>query len=244
MPSPMSKRRRISEDGKSSPIKQTAVPSRKPNVLPSFMTPTKASLAKSYPHLVPKSQPRGVPQRTVSPIRQAPRRSIPPETPAEVFGVNGPGVAGRRFMDIENDGEEDNAAPNLDVVEPRDVKIPGKGKAIVSAEKEAHLSNEEEVERQKSVLMRRLRLLRAECENLEIQVDQAKQAQKKAQPNIDATMYFSSSTMALMLDNPYFDQMTRRLPNSQQQNPQNLCCPRPHQRCLRIHFHYSDSSIH
>jgi hypothetical protein len=192
----MSKRRRVSEDGKSSPIKQSTTPSRKPNVLPSFMTPTKASLAKSYPHLVPKSQPRGVPQRTLSPIRQAPRRSIPLERPTEVFDANGPGVAGRRFMDIENDGE-DSASPNLVVEEPTDITVPGKGKVISSAEKETHLSNEEEIERQKSVLMRRLRLLRAECENLETQVDQAKQAQqitldaqKKAQTNVDATMYF------------------------------------------------------
>jgi hypothetical protein len=59
-----------------------------------------------------------------------------------------------------------------------------------------HLSAEEEMERQKGVLMRRVRMLRAECESLELQIEQARQsrqntldAQEKASTNVDATMY-------------------------------------------------------
>src|SRR5271155_5112722 len=99
MPSPLNKRRKISEDGQSSPVNEPTTPSRKVNnnnLLPSFMTPTKASLAKSYPHLAPNSQPRGGAQRITSPIRQPPRRSIPPEGLTEVVEVHGSSdVAGR-----------------------------------------------------------------------------------------------------------------------------------------------------
>lgn len=188
----MNKRRRISEDGQSSPIKEPTTPSRKPNV-PNFMTPTKASLAKSYPHLAKAQPPRGQSQHIPSPVRQPPRRSIPPGTLTGVFEENiGSSVAGRSFLDIANE-QEDDGIPKTDIREPTGMATGSKKKSII----EAHLSNEEDIERQKGVLMRRLRLLRAECENLEQQLDQARltrqsilDAQKKAQSNVDATMYF------------------------------------------------------
>ena len=191
----MNKRRRISEDGKSSPTKQSATtpttPSRtKPNVLPNFMTPTKASVAKSYPHLAKQQQqqPRG---RISSPTRQPPRRSIAPQGLTEVVEVNG-GTTGRSFLEIGNDGDEEREAK---IVEPTGMamSVTAKKSSLV----ETQLSSEEEIERQKGVLMRRVRLLRAECENLEQQLEQARQsrqnsldAQRKAQSNVDATMYF------------------------------------------------------
>ena len=188
----MNKRRRVSEDGKSSPIKQsTAVttPSRtKPNVLPNFMTPTKASVAKSYPHLAKQQQPR---ERITSPTRQPPRRSTAPEGLTEVVEVYG-ATAGRSFREIGNDGDEEREAR---IVEPTGMAM------SVTLKKsnlgETHLSSEEEIERQKAILMRRVRLLRAECESLEQRLEQARQsrqnsfdAQRKAKSNVDATMYF------------------------------------------------------
>src|SRR5271170_2050892 len=107
MPSPMNKRRRISEETPASPIKQP--PPSHPPVAQNFMTPTKASLAKSYPHLVPKSPARGGAggTRVVSPTRIPLRRSVAPEGLTEVVEVNGGGPGGRKFMDIENEGEEE-----------------------------------------------------------------------------------------------------------------------------------------
>src|SRR5271154_4617029 len=103
MPSPMNKRRRISEETLASPIKP---PSRPP--VQNYMTPTKASVAKSYPHLVPKSPARGTGTRVVSPTRTSLRRSVAPEGLTEVVEVNG-AVAGvgRKFMDIANEREEE-----------------------------------------------------------------------------------------------------------------------------------------
>ena len=147
------------------------------------MTPTKASLAKSYPHLVPKSPARG--QRVTSPIRQPPRRSVAPDGLTEVVEVNRSTGPGRRFADIANDTDEE--------VRDEQVTGPKRDKRIVS---EVHLSREEEIERRKGVLMRRVRILRAECEGLEVQVEQARQtrqsaldSQEKALGNIDAIMY-------------------------------------------------------
>jgi hypothetical protein len=189
----MNKRRRISEDGQSSPIKQSTstvtTPSRtKPNVLPNFMTPTKASLAKSYPHLAKQQQPRG---HIPSPTRQTPRRSIAPEGLTDVVEVNG-ATAGRSFLEIANDGNEEREAT---IVEPTRISVSVTAKK--SSVFETQLSREEEIERQKGILMRRVRLLRAECENLEQQLEQARlsrqntsDAQRKAKSNIDATMYF------------------------------------------------------
>ena len=78
---------------------------------------------------------------------------------------------------------------------------------------ETHLSNEEEIERQKGILMRRVRSLRTECENLEQALEHAKQssknlldAQRKAQSNVDVTMYFPI-LMDLILVNYFFDPM-------------------------------------
>lgn len=69
----------------------------------------------------------------------------------------------------------------------------GRGRGLV----ETHLSSEEEIERLRNALMRRIRLLRAECEGLEGQVEGARQAMQKAmqtqelavQTNLPATMY-------------------------------------------------------
>jgi hypothetical protein len=178
----MNKRRRISEDGKISPINEpTTTPSQKLKVMPNFMTPTKASLAKSYPHLAKSQPPRGPSQRIPSPTRQPPRPSVPPQPLTEIIQVNNNGsrVMRRSFMDIANDRE----------TEPTGMAMGAKKPEMT------HLSSEEEIERQKGVLMRRLRLLRAECENLEQQLDQARQskqnsldAQRKASSNVDATM--------------------------------------------------------
>jgi hypothetical protein len=151
------------------------------------MTPTKASLSKSYPHLAKQQQPRG---RISSPIRQPPRRSIAPEGLTEVVGTNG-ATAGRPFLEIANGGNEKEAR----ILEPT-----GMAMSIATTKSsvlETHLSSEEEIEHQKAILMRRIRFLRAECENLEQQLEQARQsrqnsldAQRKAQSNVDVTMYF------------------------------------------------------
>lgn len=190
MPSPVNKRRRISEDGKSSPALEPTTPSRKANVLPSFMTPTKASLAKSYPHLVPKSPARGGgAQRIPSPVRQPPRRSIPPETLTEVITSGAPG---RVFQGTANDGVEDRAGRP----EPTGMAMNIQGREG----KETHISSEEEIERQRGVLLRRLKLLRNECESLAQQVHQAKQtrhstieAQQRGQSSLDTIMYTLSN---------------------------------------------------
>jgi hypothetical protein len=208
MPDSISKRRRISKDGKSSPVKNTEdsnlsplkVP---PNVLPSYMTPTKASLGKSYPHLVSKSPVRGTQNIPVSPLRQPPRRSIPPELTGgltEVLGVHGGkadgAILGSRFLDIAN--ESDDYALQKDE-EPTGMAM-AVGKRSTAPRQSMHLSNEEEIEKHRSVLMRRLRVLRTECEDLEKQVDQArhatqtsKDARAKARADVDATMYSSFS---------------------------------------------------
>jgi len=194
MPSPIAhKRRRISDDGKSSPVKPTSTTTTassptKAQLLPSFMTPTKASLAKSYPHLVPKSQPRSGPQRIPSPTRQPPRRSIPPETLTEVVTVNN--GAKEAAIDLAQDTVEDTVIPKPVVVEAAPVaKANGKRKA-------SQVNDEEEIERQRGIWMRKLRLLRAECESLEQQLNQARHskqtaidAREKAQRDVNATMY-------------------------------------------------------
>ena len=98
-------------------------------------------------------------------------------------------------MDIANDID---TAPE---VEPTGMAMATKNGvrgAPKPKEKEVttHLSSEEEIEREKSMLMRRLRKLRAECESLEGQLDQARQTrqatldvQEKARNNVDSTMY-------------------------------------------------------
>jgi hypothetical protein len=200
----MNKRRRISEDGKSSsPIKDPITPNQKP--LPNFMTPTKSSLAKSYPHLALQQHQQRVP----SPTRQLPRRSIPPESLTKVLGGNGRRHEGRSFLDIANEAEEMGIREaNLHVnKEPTGLVMSNtKETGLI----ETHLAGEEEIERRKGIFMRRLRLLRVECENLEQQLDQATssqqntfEAQKKAQSNANATMYFllfcSSDNSELLL---------------------------------------------
>jgi hypothetical protein len=194
--SPVNKRRRISEDGKSSPVLESKTP-RKPNVLPSFMTPTKASLAKSYPHLVPKSPARGGAQRVPSPVRQPPRRSVPPETLTEVITSGAPS---RSVQEIASNGVEDRA----ERPEPTGMAMNIQGREG----KGVNLSSEEEIERQRGVLLRRLKLLRTECESLAQQVDQAQQtrqsaieAQQRGQLTVDTIMYHPA-TMNLIVDNP------------------------------------------
>jgi hypothetical protein len=225
----MNKRRRISGDGESSEIQQptTATPG-KLALLPSFMTPTKASLAKSYPHLVPKSQPRQA-QRVVSPARRTLRRSIAPEGGVnDALGVDEPTDIGvRSFMEIANDDDRDSAMLTLTVREPTTAATTQSMTSHLAMGKEKHLASEEEIEQRKSFLMRRLRLLRAECENLEQQLEQGRQSkqaalslQKEAQSDADATMYgtpifiweltivnyFCGQTMHLYLGNPSLNQ--------------------------------------
>ena len=65
-------------------------------------------------------------------------------------------------------------------------------KGVVSGE--GHLSSEEEIERRRGMLMRRLRVLRAECEKLEQQLDVARQSKQslldtQESTNVDTTMY-------------------------------------------------------
>jgi len=155
------------------------------------MTPTKASLAKSYPHLLPKSPARGA-QRVPSPIRQPPRRSIPPEGGlTEVVGVNEYGRT-RKLVDTVNDEQDTRPTDTEESTEAGTaIKTPNP-----PTEKDPPSLNEEEIEQRRAAMTRRLKQLRAECENLEQQLDLAKQskqqsleAQKKIQSNLDATMY-------------------------------------------------------
>ena len=61
---------------------------------------------------------------------------------------------------------------------------------------ETHLSNEEEIERLRGALMKRIRLLRAECDDLDGQLEQARHTRQTAmdvqdeavQTNLPATM--------------------------------------------------------
>jgi hypothetical protein len=171
------------------------------------MTPTKSSLAKSYPHLVPKSPARGTGARVVSPTRTPLRRSVAPEGLTEVVEVNGAVGVGRKFMDIANEREEERAEPGRVggegdggmgnegggvVVGGKRLGLVLEGKGVVGGE--GHLSSEEEIERRRGVLMRRLRVLRAECEKLEQQLDVARQSKQslfdtQESTNVDTTMY-------------------------------------------------------
>ena len=125
--------------------------------------------------------------------------------------MNGSNALGRSFLDIEN-GDDDSATGKKAVEQPTGMAMNVLGKKG-GAVKDGHLSNEEEIERHRGVLMRRLRMLRAACEDLEKQVDQArhasqksKDAQDKAQKNVDATMYSGQRCM-LTADN-YFSNRT------------------------------------
>jgi hypothetical protein len=180
MPSPMNKRRRISADDQTPEMKQTPTTRKPANIPPNYMTPTKSSLAKSYPHLLTKS-----PQRQRTPSPQKPARSIPPrvsvsERLTEVLQVNGgepsrADITGKGFEIDSGDGE-----PSM-VVE-------GKVRQV---------SREEEIEREKGILMRRVRLLRIECENLENQLESSRVSSRKSKEtndiaitNVNGTMYF------------------------------------------------------
>jgi len=206
MPSPMNKRRRISEDTPVSPLKLPPTPSRAP--LPSYMSPTKASLSKGYPHLVPKSPARGAGTRIVSPMRTPVRRSIAPEGLTEVMEVNGgvPAMVGRKFMDIANEGEDITVEENGRVGSGGDEDIwtedamskTKKNNKVETGVKsgigKGHLSSEEEIEKRRGVLMKRLRVLRAECEKLEQQLDVARQSKQslldtQESTPIETTMY-------------------------------------------------------
>jgi hypothetical protein len=110
---------------------------------------------------------------------------VPPEGLTEVI-VNRSSGPGRRFLDIANDGEE----------ESRGEEPTGMAMESPIVVKEGHLSYEEELERKKGVLMRRVRMLRAECEMLEQQVEQARStrsnyvdAQEKVLGSVDSMMF-------------------------------------------------------
>ena len=134
-----------------------------------------------------------------------PRRSVAPEGGlTEVLEVNGrvPAVVGRKFMDIANEGdqEEDNARTTGGdaALGMEDVVVGRKKVEFVRGKTggvgEGHLSNEEDIEKRRGVLMRRLRVLRAECEKLEQQLDIARQSKQslldtQESTAVDATMY-------------------------------------------------------
>jgi len=223
MPSPMAnKRRRLSEDAKASPAAaDTATtaptadsPTRRPSLMRNYMTPTKASIAKSYPHLAKPLTPSRQQQHQQqpsparrhrhfpSPLRHSPRRSIP-RADAEITQA----VGARSFLDIANAPEDDHDAAVGEKEGPQGptgmaMSVGGatfvkeKRKSLV----ETHLSSEEEIERSRGALMRRIRLLRAECEDLEGQLEQARHARQTAvdaqdkavQTNLPATMYVPS----------------------------------------------------
>jgi len=211
------KRRRLSKDGKASPVDgaTTALtansPTRKPSMMRNYMTPTKASVAKSYPHLAkpltPSRQQRQEQQQpsptrrhrqSSSPLKQPPRRSIPPAD-TQTTQI----VGARSFLDIANAPEDDH---DVAVGEKEPVQEPtgmATGVGATAAVKEnrtslveTHLSNEEEIERLRGALMKRIRLLRAECDDLDGQLEQARHTRQTAmdvqdeavQTNLPATM--------------------------------------------------------
>ena len=174
MPSPTSKRRKISQDLPESNENQSEniVSSRK-LLPPNYMTPTKASLAKSYPQLLPKATQTPTQMRVSSPKKTIPRASIPPADVTEVALKNG---AARSFSSIAMDDE------------PPPMVMTGKKKVVTE-----HLSSEEEIEKRRGILLRRVRMLRAECEVLEQQVEIARQSQENisdsGSKNVDEMMY-------------------------------------------------------
>lgn len=217
MPSPMeNKRRRLSEDSITSPSRHStaapagASPTRKPSLMRNYMTPTKASIAKSYPHLAkPLSAARQQPSPTrqpgpASPRKHPPRPSIPPEPLTEVIGA-------RSFLDIANAPEDNDVLPGEKDDTVREamamamaMSVGATAPAVREKEKrkslvESHLSSEEEIERLRGALMKRIRLLRAECENLEGRLEQTRQTrqtaidtqEKAVQTNLPATMYLT-----------------------------------------------------
>jgi hypothetical protein len=190
------KRRRLSEDGHTSP---TTTPDHtntatRPPLMRNYMTPTKASVAKSHPHLAKPltSSLKGTsPTRPQHRLHSPPRRSIPPDPPTEVIGA-------RSFLDIANAPDDNDPKPLEEEEEEEPTRMAvsvrrERGRGLV----ETHLSSEEEIERLRNALMRRIRLLRAECEGLEGQVEGARQAMQKTmqtqelavQTNLPATMY-------------------------------------------------------
>ena len=175
-----------------------------------YMTPTKASIAKTYPHLAkpltPSRQQREQQQlsptrqrrHSPSPLKQPPRQSIPPAD-AQSTQI----VGARSFLDIANAPEDDHdvAVDEKEAVqEPAGMAMSIGATAAVKEKRslvEMHLSNEEEIERLRGALMRRIRLLRADCEDLEGQLEQARHTRQTAmdvqenvvQTNLPATMY-------------------------------------------------------
>lgn len=127
-----------------------------------------------------------------SPIRRSPRRSIPPEGGlTEVVGVH-EYERTRKLVDTANDEQDTRPTDTEESTEAGTTnKTPN-----LATEKDPQLPNEEETELRRAAMTRRLKQLRAECENLEQQLDLAKQskqqsleAQKKIQSNLEATMY-------------------------------------------------------
>jgi hypothetical protein len=186
MPSSSNKRRRISnEDGPSASTRQAPqTPPPKPTTaLPNYMTPTKASLAKSYPHLIPKS-----------PARTNPQIPSPKKRP-QFFATrqvrNSP-LKERSFLEIASEGDDDAAVADANGDESGLQTVDSRMKK----QKETHLETEEEIERQRAILMCRVRLLRAECESLEQQIEQVVESKESAddiertiQQDMDTTMY-------------------------------------------------------
>jgi hypothetical protein len=158
-PQPTPKRRRLSDDVLSSPGKPRP-PSH--GLLPSFMTPTKASLAKTFPHLLP---PTKTPTTTRAKKRVT-RSSIPPEGLTEVVET-----IGESEVDVSFSGEK---VSEVEAVTPSTRRPPeGKG---------------QHVERYKASLLFRVRKLRAECGVLEQQVDNARQVHDTRATSIDTAM--------------------------------------------------------
>ena len=137
--------------------------------------------------MVPKSSLHSGAERIASPTRQPPRRSIPPEALTEVVTI--PTAANDREIELSQEAQaEDNVAPKPVVVESSTV---ASGKRKVS-----HVNDEEEIERQRGIWIRKVRLLRGECESLEGQLNQARQntqntndAREKAARDVNSTMY-------------------------------------------------------
>ena len=144
---------------------------------------------------MPKSPARGT--KGTSATRTPLKRSIAAEGLAEVEEVNGATAsAGRMFTNIASAAERPDESGDGRAVWKVDegveaMKSFAGGKGGVW---EGHLSSEEEIEKRRGLLMTRLRMLRAECERLEQQVDVARQSRQSALATqeftaVDTTMY-------------------------------------------------------
>jgi len=134
------------------------------------MTPTKASLAKSFPHLLAAPVSTLPRDRTLSPAkpRRQTRSSIPPEGLTEVVEVNGRHSLSKEDARVTL-GKETSAGTTV------------QGQKSTT-ENQTVQGNEDDLERG---LMRRVRILRAECDGLEQQIENAKQMEDNRPRDID-----------------------------------------------------------